>query len=304
MKVLVTGSRGLIGRHLVKLLRQRGFHIVEYDIGASPIQDIRSDKNLSRTLRGVDGVVHLAAVSRVLWGEQHPELTWDVNVNSFRKMLTSIGESHARPWVLFGSSREVYGQAASLPVSEDAPLDPLNVYARTKMVGEQLTEQAGELFGRAQICRFSNVYGCPKDYPDRVVPAFARAAAAGGSIRVEGRKNSFDFTHVNDVVLGIGVVVEALNAGESFPPVHFVSGKSTTLADLASLSSTHARSPVSVREGPSRSFDVASFYGDPSRARTLLDWQATTPLETGFVRLIDALAHESGPSAPSPLFES
>ena len=88
----------------------------------------------------------------------------------------------------------------------------------------------------ASILRFSNVYGDAKDHPDRVIPAFAGAAARGGEIRVEGSHLAFDFTHVEDVATGIEAMVQLLAAGDRAPlPIHFVSGVSTTLGQLASM---------------------------------------------------------------------
>jgi nucleoside-diphosphate-sugar epimerase len=71
-------------------------------------------------------------------------------------------------------------------VAEDAPLSPRNVYARSKVAVEQLTEEARERGMIAAVVRFSNVFGDTEDHADRVVPAFARAAAAGGTVRVDG----------------------------------------------------------------------------------------------------------------------
>ncbi|MEO1191590.1 MAG: NAD(P)-dependent oxidoreductase [Pseudomonadota bacterium] len=297
--ILVLGSSGLIGRHLVKALRRDGQEVVEFDFRRDPGEDIRNGDRLAKALRGVRGVVHLAAVSRVPWGEKHPDLTWDINVEAFRSLMDRISLLSERPWLLFGSSREVYGEIANPPVAEDADLDPLNLYARSKWEGERFTHLANEAHGLAQIVRFSNVYGCPFDHPDRVVPAFARAAALGGSMRVEGSDNTFDFTQVQDVVAGLMTLIEAMNGGESFPPIHFVSGRPTTLGGLADLSRQQARRPVSIAEAPSRSFDVGRFFGDPERARQLLGWQTTTRLEEGLGALIDAFV-ETSASLPDP----
>ncbi len=79
------------------------------------------------------------------------------------------------------------------------------------------------------VLRFANVYGPGNDHPDRVVPAFARAAAAGGELRIDGSDNTFDFTHISDVVRGILTMVELLARGERrAPPIHLASGRGTT----------------------------------------------------------------------------
>ena len=72
-------------------------------------------------MAGVDGVIHLAAVSRVVWGQKNPELCWETNVTGVQNVLDAAREASSRPWVISASSREVYGEAEHLPVSEDMP---------------------------------------------------------------------------------------------------------------------------------------------------------------------------------------
>jgi nucleoside-diphosphate-sugar epimerase len=82
-------------------------------------------------------------------------------------------------------------------------------------------------------------------------------------------------------------VVRLLCAGErALPPVHFVTGRQTSLGDLAQLAIAHGA--VEQREAPARSFDVHRFCGDPGRAEALLGWRASTPLESGFAQLVES----------------
>lgn len=285
--ILVTGSRGLIGRRLVSNLRATGREVIEYDIQADAAQDTRDAAALQAAAAAATGIVHLAAISRVAWGERFPDLTWSTNVEPLKALLTATEATRPQPWVLFASSREVYGEGDP-PVPEDAPLKPMNHYARSKVAGETLIEEARQAGRRTQICRFSNVFGSIDDHGDRVVPAFARAAAFGGAIRIDGLENTFDFTHVRDVSNGALTLVDALEHGELFPPVHFVSGAPTTLGRLAEWTQQYAARPVRAVEGPGRSFDVARFFGDPTRAERLLGWRATTSAEHGFRDLVEA----------------
>jgi nucleoside-diphosphate-sugar epimerase len=199
-------------------------------------------------------------------------------------------EGGHRPWFIFASSREVYGSADRLPVREDDPLRPSNHYGHSKRRGELLIRQAAESGLLANVCRFSNVFGCPLDHPDRVAMAFAGAASRGGRIVVEGARNTFDFTSVHDVADGLWRLIEATDGGAQLPPVHFVSGQETTLGDLAEMATAMAVKKVMVEEAPPRAFDVAHFVGDPGRARSLLGWTAATDVRTEFARLVRALA--------------
>jgi nucleoside-diphosphate-sugar epimerase len=292
--ILVTGAAGLVGRHLSARLEREGRAVRRFDVRISGVQDTRDPAALARALEGVTGIVHLAAVSRVVTAQGDPGTCWATNVDALQALLSQALEGR-RPWVVFASSREVYGQPTHLPVAEDAPLRPMNIYARSKVAGENLIGEARAQGLAANIVRFSSVYGCPLDHADRVAMAFAWTACRGGTMRLDGSGNVLDFTHIDDVVEALWRLCEATRAGERLPPLHFVSGKGVSLGDLAALAARHARAPVAMVEAPPRDFDVSHFIGDPARALSLLGWRATTPLETGLSRLIgDMAALEAG----------
>jgi nucleoside-diphosphate-sugar epimerase len=290
MTILVTGSEGLIGRHLESLLQSLKAPVRSFDLARSPLEDVRSDTAIRTALHEVRGVVHLAAVSRVKWAEDDPEKCRQTNVNATKSLLRECLNLKRRPWVIFCSSREVYGNPEFLPVSEDALLKPLNVYAVCKVEGENACREARENGLLVNICRFSNVYGCAADHPDRVVPAFARAAVNGGTIRVEGANSTFDFTHVDEVVVGLNRFIEATMQGEALPPIHFVSGQGTTLGQLAELAKRASTRSIAIIETRPRDYDVSMFIGDPARARHFLGWEARISVEVGFRGLVEAMA--------------
>jgi nucleoside-diphosphate-sugar epimerase len=242
--------------------------------------DVRDSLALARAAEGCSGIVHLAAISRVVWAERDPTAAEATNVGGTRNVAALAAERGM--WVLFASSREVYGQPTALPVAEDAPLAPLNTYARTKVAGEALI---GAL-PRHAIVRLSNVYGAADDHPDRVIPAFVRAALAGTRLVVEGRGHTFDFVHRDDAVRGLRAVIALLEAGLPPPVVHLVTGVGTQLGDLADQV-IRLVGAGSITDGTPRSFDVSTFRGDPARAGGVLGWRAEIALEDGLRRLID-----------------
>ncbi len=142
----------------------------------------------------------------------------------------------------------------------------------------------------ANIVRFSNVFGCRHDHAGRVVMAFAKAAARGGVISVEGGANTFDFTAVEDAVDGLWRLIQATARGENLPPVQFVTGKGTTLRDLAEIAASRALCPVNIVEAAPRNFDVTTFVGDPSRAYEMFGWRAQAQLGDRIALLIADLA--------------
>lgn len=298
--LLVTGSAGLIGRAICERLTRAGIAVTGYDLRDHPAHDTRNPHRLASALAEVTGVIHLAAVSRVVWAQQAPDHAHDVNVAALAALLKLLHAKPVKPWLIFASSREVYGDQATLPVAEDAALSPLNVYARTKVAGERLVEAAASAGVPGQIVRFSNVYGSTGDHPDRVIPAFARTAACGGQLRVDGSSNMFDFTHVDDASEGLFLLVQAMMAGETMPPIHFLTGAGTTLGEAAQLACRHARAQVVINEAPARDYDVARFIGDPRRARELLGWQAGIDIERGFAQLVAGFWQEAGAATAPP----
>ena len=290
-RILITGSEGLVGRALRAALEARGNEVTGLDLLGSGGEegDVREPQRVREATAGCRGVVHLAAVSRVVWGERDPDGCRSTNVGGLRDVLSVVEHRAPRPWLLFGSSREVYGQPRQLPATEDLPLQPVNVYGRSKVEGERLVDEARGRGLRAATVRLSNVYGSARDHADRVIPAFARAAISGGTIRTEGAGCTFDFTHIDDTVRGMVAIIDRLESGQAPPPIHLLTGVPTTLRDLAAMAMAVAGSKTEVVEAPPRSFDVSRFHGDPSRARTLLGWEPRIALRDGLERLVGDL---------------
>lgn len=286
-RILVTGSRGLIGTAVCRLLAASQFSVQQYDIRDTHASDVLDREELAAKAAGCCGIVHLAAVSRVIWGEEDPDRCRQVNVEGLRNVLDHASAAGRRPWLLFASSREVYGRCPSHPVNEDSALKPMNVYGRTKLQGEVFVNDARARGMCTAVVRLSNVYGSASDHADRVVPAFVRAALVGRPLRVDGRNHTFDFTHVADVAAGLLRIVELLQEGErTMPVMHLVSGCGTTLGQLADLVVTLSESSSAIENGPERLFDVDHFVGDPGRAERVLGWRHTTSLRDGICRLI------------------
>lgn len=290
----ITGSEGLIGTALLLLLRSRGYRTASFDLRIPAARaghgDVLDQKAVRQLAGACDGVVHLAAVSRVIHGERDPQRCWKTNVMGTQAVLDAAFAAAHRPWVIFASSREVYGQADSLPVGEDAPLRPVNVYGRSKVEAERRVIEARERGLRTAILRFSNVYGSAHDHPDRVVPAFARAAAFGETLRVDGSQHLFDFTHLSDTVAGILAAIQRIEQGEALPPIHILTGHGTSLGDLAALAIAAGGKRSHCVEAPARIYDVARFVGDPTLAKQRLGFRARVSIAQGIARLVHSFA--------------
>ena len=295
-RILVTGSRGLIGSALAHSLTASGYEVVEFDVSLQPEpKDVTDPSALAEAINGCSGVVHLGAVSRVLWGEQDPVRCRQVNVGGTKNVLEISSQAATQPWVLVASSREVYGQPDTLPVAESANRAPLNEYGHTKLDAERLVESAAQAGLRASVIRFSNVYGSVDDHSDRVVPAFARQAAAGAVLRIDGPDATFDFTHIEDVTRALQTAVDLLATSDiSLPALHLVSGRATTLAELAAMAIA-AAGQGSTEVQPYRDYDVKQFVGDPTLAAQVLQWRTAITIEDGMSDLVRRFSKVSRP---------
>ncbi len=275
--VLITGSEGLIGSSLTEYLGQQSILVKHFDIrfhsNHPDTGNVLDKLAIKKAVQGCVGVIHLAGTSRVILGEQNPDLCWKNNVEGTNNIIEAALESPYKPWIIYASSREVYGQQDSFPVTEAAPLKPMNIYAHSKVEAEKRIIDVRDKGLSTVILRFSNVFGSPYDYPDRVISAFCRAALLNEPLFVEGARNVFDFTFVEDVVRGIGEVISVLLAKpQNLPTIHFTTGRGITLKEAADIIIAKAKSSSRIKETSPRSFDVSRFYGNSGRAKSLLGW--------------------------------
>jgi UDP-glucose 4-epimerase len=267
--ILITGSHGLVGAAMQRVLTGAGHRVRCLDLRApagAGLGDVLDGEALQEAVDGCDGILHLAAVSRVIWGEHDPGLCRATNEGGTRNVIRTALRSPTRPWLAFASSREVYGEPDSLPVGEDAPLRPVNVYGATKVVGERLLGEARAAGLGTAIVRLSNVYGSIHDHADRVVPAFARRDRRRAAPRRRSGPHLRLHAHRRHRPR-LGAVIEILLAGERAPPpIHLLTGAPTTLGELAASAIDLASSASALVEVPPRSYDVARFVRRSHRA--------------------------------------
>src|ERR1017187_2393667 len=279
MKTLVTGGAGFIGSHLVDRLlleptaevsvldnfsRGRIEHLAQCEHRVSVVRgDIRDRNLLQKTMRGVDLVYHLAAQSNVLGAVRDLDYSFETNVVGTYEVLRAAAAAGVRR-LIFSSSREVYGEPASLPVPETATLAPKNAYGVSKAAGEMYCRLFAEAQLEVVVFRLANVYG-PRDR-DRVIPLFAEQALRAEPLTVFGSTKVLDFLWIGDLV---DVLCQAAQCPCPDGPVNLGSGKGTNLVDLAKRISvvTGGRSTVSV--AGERQPEVGHYVADVAVARRL-----------------------------------
>lgn len=184
------------------------------------------------------------------------------------------------------------------PVPEDAPVDPRNGYAVTKVAQEHLATVWARLTGASAVAlRYHNVYGprMPRDTPYAGVASIFRSAlAAGRAPRVfEDGAQQRDFVHVRDVA---AANLRALDNAEvtGFRAFNVASGAVRTVGDMAAALAAAADGPAPVVTGEYRLGDVRHVTGDPTLAREQLDFLARVPFSEGVAEFATAPLRASG----------
>jgi nucleoside-diphosphate-sugar epimerase len=195
MKVLVTGDRGYIGTVLVSLLLDNKFEVVGFDSEyfhssfeekQKEYKKIRKDirKVTKNDLKGIDAIIHLAALSNDPMGEINPNLTEEVNYKSTIKLARLAKKAGVKRFI-FSSSCSIYGIAKSDTVDENSEVNPLTAYAKSKIQSEKALKKLADENFCVVLMRNATVYGySPKFRNDLVVNNLVTCALALGKIKI------------------------------------------------------------------------------------------------------------------------
>ncbi|MBC8509895.1 MAG: SDR family NAD(P)-dependent oxidoreductase [Chloroflexi bacterium] len=279
--ILVTGGAGFIGSHLVDALVSSGNRVrvldnlsrgkllfLEKHIANESVEFIKADlqdyQAVQQATVGIDIVFHLAAQANVMGAEVDPEYSFHSNVEGTFHVLQAALESGTIDRVIFSSSREVYGEVLSLPVSEDAPLIAKNRYGASKIAAEAYCQLYYSPEMRVSVLRLANVYG-PRDQ-DRVIPIFIERIKQKLPLKLFGGEQIIDF-------IPIDFVVDAfIKAAQMMPdkPINIASGKGTAVRELAQHIIQLSGSQVMINTLPSREMEVLQFVANTDRMQKIL----------------------------------
>jgi len=321
MKVLLTGAAGFIGSHLGERLLGKGHRVValdNFDTFYDPVikdrnlavcrrfetfeeirGDIRDPDAYARLPDGIDTVIHLAARAGVRPSIDDPRLYVDVNLRGTMLLLDFMRDRGIRR-LLFGSSSSVYGDAASVPFSENDPADrPISPYAATKRAGELMVHSHGHLFGIGALClRFFTVYG-PRQRPDLAIHKFARMLSAGHAIPMFGDGTSErDYTYIDDILDGIeGALGLLVRQPEIYDVVNLGGARTIALRDMIDQVGRVMNVRPRISWMPAQPGDVQRTCADVSKADRLFGYRPTMPFTAGLHRFAEWYRAEY-PAAP------
>jgi len=295
---LVTGGGGFIGSHVVDGLLARG-HTVKvldnFSTGrrrnvahfADDIElvegDVRSYERANAAVRGVDVVIHLAALPSVPRSVQDPLTTTEVNVTGTLNVLLAARDCDVRR-VVMASSSSVYGANNFLPKHEELIPHPISPYGVSKLAAEQYSMVFNAVYGLETVAlRYFNVFG-PRQDPNSqysgVVALFLRLACEGGQPTVCGDgTQTRDFTYVSNVVDATLLAAEAPQAIGSV--LNIGCGACYSVLDLIAAVEAATGRPLEPRFGPARPGDVKHSFANIDRARARLGYEPRVAFADG-----------------------
>ncbi len=313
-RYLVTGGAGFIGSHLVEALLRRGEGVVALDDfstgrrenltaailarqrGAAEPEvidgDIRDPATVRRALRGVQYVLHQAALPSVQRSVEDPGATHAVNVTGTLNLLVAAREAGVRRFV-YASSSSVYGDSPTLPKVETMTPAPLSPYAVSKLAGEHYCRVFYGLYGLETVAlRYFNVFGPRQDPTSQyaaVVPNFVTAALAGRAPTIYGDGlQSRDFTFIDNAVDANLKACEApvTVSGRAY---NIACGTAATLLDLLRILERLTGSSIRAIHDQPRPGDVRHSLAAIDEACLRLGYEPKVTLEEGLRRTVDAL---------------
>lgn len=324
MRTLVTGGAGYIGSHTCVELIEAGHEVVVVDSlvnGSSeavrrvieltgvevplyPI-DLRDRAALHEVFRAhpVDAVLHFAALKAVGESVEQPLRYYDNNLGATLALLEVMGEFDVDT-IVFSSSATVYGDPASVPITEDAALNPTNPYGQTKRFSEQFIRdrQAAHSAQRAALLRYFNPAGAhpsgrigesPQATPNNLMPYVSRVALGrlprlrifGGDYSTVDGTGIRDYIHVIDLARGhLAALDTLLDSGRGFDSgglltVNLGTGRGYSVREVVAAFERASGREIPCEVVARRPGDIAACYADPTRAERMMGWRAEFGLD-------------------------
>lgn len=302
MTVLVTGGAGYIGSHTVKLLLQKKYNVVIFDNLSRghrqalppgvPFEqvDILDGAALDAALAKyhIDAAIHFAAFAYVGESVVHPDRYYTNNVLGSYSLINALRGAGINK-IVFSSTCSVYGNPASSPMSEAMPPAPINPYARTKYMVEQILQDYDTAFGITSVClRYFNAAGDSFDLeigeshdPEPHLIPLILFAALGKRDKVNIYGTDYptpdgtcirDYIHVLDLGDAHIRALEYLMAGNPSNIINLGTGAGNSVRDVITRAKNITGTDFTVTETPRRPGDPAALVADNAKARRVLGW--------------------------------
>ena len=300
----MTGGAGFIGSHIVEeLLREDVGEIVIYDnltrgsrenlevaLQDSRVRvfegDIMHTDVLNAALMGIDYVFHLAALW-LLHCYEYPRAAFQVNIEGTFNVLEACVRHQVKKLV-YSSSASVYGDAVTIPMTEEHPYNNRNFYGATKIAGEHMCRAFHDRYGLDYVgLRYMNVYGARQDclgaYTAVMMKMLDNIDQGKPLVLYGDGSQTYDFVYVTDVAR---FNVCALRAQTTDNFYNVGCGIGTSIKELADLLLEITGSNVGIQFEPAGQTFVTQRIGSTERAQSELGFGAKVTLADGLQRVI------------------
>jgi UDP-glucose 4-epimerase len=314
MRILVTGGAGYIGSHTCLELLRSGHEILVIDSLYSGSEealkrvqrlsnrtldfsqcDVRDRRTILRVFDQFkpEAVIHFAGLKSVGESVAEPAQYYDVNVGGTATLLAAMEHAGCSS-IVFSSSATVYGQPHYLPCDEDHPLDPINPYGRTKLMGENLlVDWSMAKQGRHAVAlRYFNPVGAdasgligedPNGLPNNLMPFISQVAVGRReSLKVFGDDYDTidgtgvrDYIHVADLAQAHVAAVEQINALAPFEVLNIGTGNGLSVLQLVKQFEIQSGRTVKYKISSRRPGDVPAVWADATKAINKIGFKST-----------------------------
>jgi len=314
MRVLVTGGAGYIGSHTCVELLAAGYEVIVVDnLINSREESIRRVEEISgRKLifhkvdllvkpeldkvfkeARIDAVIHFAGLKAVGESVAMPLQYYKNNIGG-SLVLFEVMAQHGVKNLVFSSSATVYGDPASLPITEDFPIKASNPYGWAKVMIEQILQDLHLADSSLNIglLRYFNPVGAhptgrigedPKGIPNNLVPFIAQVAIGklpelkvfGNDYPTPDGSGVRDYIHIMDLANGHIKALEKLLTNPGLVTYNLGTGKGYSVLEMVEAFAEAAGREIAYRIVGRRPGDIASCYADASKAEKELSWKAS-----------------------------
>ncbi|WP_456374548.1 UDP-glucose 4-epimerase GalE [Thiolapillus sp.] len=311
--ILVTGGAGYIGSHTNVELLAAGYEVVVLDnlsnsqytaierveeISGKKIEFIEADlRDKDATIavfsqHAIDAVIHFAGLKAVGESVHIPIPYYQNNIGGTLNLLEAMDAAAVKNLV-FSSSATVYGEPASLPISEDFPVSATNPYGRSKLIIEEMLADvylSDPAWNIARL-RYFNPVGAhasgrigesPNDIPNNLMPYISQVAVGklerlsvfGDDYPTPDGTGVRDYIHVVDLARGHIKALEKLARTPGLVTYNLGTGQGYSVLDMVKAFEKASGRKVAYQIAPRREGDIASCYADPGLAARELGWKA------------------------------
>lgn len=304
--ILVTGGAGYIGAHVVKLLSRSGFETVVYDnlsrghremVSAGEfVRGELSDKNqLLEVMRDrkIDSVIHFAASSLVGESEEDPHRYYQNNIMNGINLLGAMLEAGVGK-IVFSSSAAVYGDPVEVPIREDHPTRPTNVYGDTKLIIEGILGKYSVAYGMDSVSlRYFNAAGADPDAeigedhtPETHLIPIVLDCALGRRKEVTIFGTDYatpdgtcirDYIHVNDLADAHIRALAHIDRNKGVFSYNLGNGKGFSVRKVIESTERVTGTKIMVREGAKRKGDPAQLVASSEKIMKDFGWKPAFP---------------------------